>query len=153
MPHLSEHINGIRIERQIGLGNDPQGVQLMPKYFLPEHKLRRVRAIKTVHAVGTHDPVLEEYGRTVGDLTTRLDSCAEDKAGSIRETQAIFLSSETYSTFARRECAYGSGPEWKKPVMFKHSSAISSSTPMTSCFFLGKANVSDNSDSTAWVNE
>jgi hypothetical protein len=56
--HLSQHIHGVRIERQVRMFHNSEGIQLVPQRALPEDKLRRVGTVQAIHAVRPADPIL-----------------------------------------------------------------------------------------------
>ena len=51
MVHLSEHVDRVGVERQIGCINDTEGIQLMSQRTLTKHELCRIRPIEAVYAV------------------------------------------------------------------------------------------------------
>ena len=61
MVHLRKHIDRIGVKGQIRVIYDPKGIQLVPQSALSEHELRCVCAVKTVHAIGPANPVLQKH--------------------------------------------------------------------------------------------
>lgn len=118
--HLCQHVDGIRIELQVGTVNDSKSVELVPKSTLPKDELRRIRPIETVNAVCSAYSPLELNRRSVRFVSARFHWISqEDNKGAAGPPGKR-------DADVRDLCETGSGPEWKNFVRSIDSSAMSS---------------------------
>jgi hypothetical protein len=79
MKHFHQKINGVRVVRQIGFIDDPEGVELHPQCAFGDDELAGVCAVKAVHAICSNDSALEGdlcFGTVVEEAR-----CGEDVFG------------------------------------------------------------------------
>jgi hypothetical protein len=60
--HLRQHVDCVRIEREIWVVHYPKSVKLMTKRTLAKYELRRIGAVKAIHTICSTNTVLEGDG-------------------------------------------------------------------------------------------